>query len=79
MSEDLISSGECAKLRGISRQAISKAIERGDLPAQRVGRYFVIKKCDCESYAPAGPAERGLKGANKRWASNGPINEKVVE
>lgn len=39
-----ISTPEAAKLLGISRVAVFNRIKRGEIPAKKVGRNFVIEK-----------------------------------
>ncbi|MFH0829298.1 MAG: helix-turn-helix domain-containing protein [Candidatus Kerfeldbacteria bacterium] len=41
-----LSTVEAASLLGMSRIAVYKKIKRGEIPAQRVGRNFVILKTD---------------------------------
>lgn len=51
--EDLLTTGECAKRRGVTTQAIDAAIRRGAIPARKVGPYRLIKASDCDAYDPA--------------------------
>lgn len=48
----LLSVSECAERKGVKRQTIHAAIQRGALPAQLVGKYYVIRPEDCEAYQP---------------------------
>lgn len=41
---DLISTTEAAEILGISRVAVFKRIKSGELPAQKVGRNYVIER-----------------------------------
>lgn len=41
-----LSTIEAAKMLGLSRIAVYKKIKRGEIPAQRVGRNFIILKTD---------------------------------
>lgn len=43
-NRELITTGELAKILGISRIAVFKRIKRGQIKAIRVGRNFVIPK-----------------------------------
>ena len=51
--EELFTTGECAKRRGVTTQAIDAAIRRGAIPARKVGPYRLIKASDCDAYDPA--------------------------
>lgn len=66
MSEKLLSSGECAERKGVSRQAINAAIKRGSLPAVKIGPNYAIRESDCDAYDPCEPVERG----KRRWANS---------
>jgi excisionase family DNA binding protein len=44
MGDRLISTTEAAKILGISRQAIFKKIQNGQIKAEKIGRNFVIDK-----------------------------------
>lgn len=58
----LLSVTECAKKKGVTRQAIVSAIQRGTLPAQVVGKYYAIKPEDCDQYTPIKyPSNRAKK------------------
>ena len=66
MESTLISTGECAERKGITRQAVFEAIKRGDIPAIRIGRNFAIKSEDCDAFTPAfTQADKGRKNAGK--------------
>ena len=65
MSEKLISTEECARRKGVTRQAITAAVIRGDIPATKVGRTYVVKEEDCEAFTPASPQERGRRGGKR--------------
>lgn len=43
---DFLSTSQLADLLGISRVAVFQKIKKGDIPAQKVGRNFVIAKRD---------------------------------
>lgn len=66
--EELLSTTECAELKGVKRQTVIAAIERGALKARRIGKSYVIKRQDCDAYEPQmNVADRGRTGAKKRW------------
>jgi excisionase family DNA binding protein len=44
MKKDFITTGEAAKLLGISRIAVFKKIKAGQIKADKVGRYYFIDK-----------------------------------
>ena len=52
---DLIGTSTAAELLGISQNRIRQLIASGQLPAQRVGRTFVIRRKDAESFAAQPP------------------------
>ena len=61
----LISTTECARRKGVTRQTVSHAIKNGRLKGEQVGRGYVIQEEDCEAWQPdTGQQER----ARKRWA-----------
>src|SRR3989338_6553748 len=62
---DLITSNEMAKLLGISRIAIHKQIVSGKIPAEKVGRNYLIPK----STLPAELQER-IKGEQQKATKN---------
>lgn len=49
-NEKYLSTTEVAKLLGISRIAIHKKVKSGEIPAEKVGRNYIINK---ESLSPA--------------------------
>lgn len=65
---ELLSTSEAAALLGLSRQRVLQFISAGRLPAQMVGRQYVIRRADLEAFAsqprPTGwPAGRSRKAA----------------
>jgi excisionase family DNA binding protein len=64
--EEWITSVQAAEEKGISRQAIAKAIRNGRLPAQRLGRYYMIRRSDLDAWTPSPrgpkPDDEGRKG-----------------
>lgn len=57
MIADLLTVQEAAHERGCAARTIQRAIERGRLPAFRVGRAWVIARADLEQWRP-GPCLR---------------------
>jgi excisionase family DNA binding protein len=54
MSEELISPTKAAEVAGCHDDTVRRAIEAGFLPAQRVGRNWIIKRTDLEAWIEAG-------------------------
>lgn len=50
--EDWISQSEAARLRGVSRQAISKLIKKGHLRTLLVGGYVLVNRTDVKDFQP---------------------------
>lgn len=48
--EKYLTTSEAAKILGLSRIAVFKKIKRGELPAHKIGRNYVIKR---ENLSPA--------------------------
>mgnify|MGYP006277221779 CR=1 FL=1 len=48
--DDLISTTEAAQIQGVVGSRIRQLILSGELPAQRVGRTWVLKRSDVESF-----------------------------
>ncbi len=46
-----VSASEMAKLLGISRVAVFKKIKKGEIPAQRIGRFWFVAKHDADEIA----------------------------
>lgn len=46
----LLSADEAARILGVTRQTISKAVRSGALPAQKVSNRWVFDRCDLSSY-----------------------------
>jgi hypothetical protein len=62
MEGTLLSTVECAELKGVTPQAIVAAIKRGALIARKVGPTYVIRSEDCAAYVPAfSSAEKGAR------------------
>jgi excisionase family DNA binding protein len=54
-SGDWISQAEAARIRGVSRQAISRLIRKGRFRVLRIGGKTLLKRADVKSYQPEGP------------------------
>lgn len=66
----LLSITECADRHGVRRTTIHAAIQRGALPATKVGHTWVIAEADCTAYRPLrDPHEKGKRGAGVRWGA----------
>ena len=48
---------EAAKLIGLSESAAYQAVSRGDIPAVRIGRRILIKRCELLAMFPGGESE----------------------
>ena len=71
MSEKLLSTGECAALLGLSRQAVTNAVRRGEIKAVRTGRTYVVTQAACEAYRPMKDlSEQGRYAVSARWAGH---------
>lgn len=58
---DLVSQAEAARIRGVSRQAISKLLKEGKLTAHRVAGRILVSREEVETYQikPAGRPKNG--------------------
>lgn len=74
--KQFISVAELAKMLGISHVAVFKRIKKGQIPAQRVGRSYVISMEDV-SYLVHGTESNILTEAKKEEIEN--AVEKVVK
>ncbi|MCT2280879.1 helix-turn-helix domain-containing protein [Micromonospora chalcea] len=54
---DLVSIQEAADLLGISKQAVHKRVDRGQLVGAPVGNTYVFRRVVIEAARPAPPAE----------------------
>jgi excisionase family DNA binding protein len=70
-----LSTTEAAVLLGITRQAVTAACKRGDLPSQKIGNTYIIAPDDLANYKPATHSERGKRGMANRWGSKDSANE----
>ena len=58
MTDELLSPARAAELAACHNDTIRRAIEAGFLPAQRVGRNWIIKREDVEAWIEAGRPNR---------------------
>lgn len=56
----MVSVSEAAAAKGLSRQAILKAISTNRLPAKKYGEQYLIRRADLDAWTPAprGPKRR---------------------
>jgi excisionase family DNA binding protein len=57
---EVVSASEAARIKGVSRQAISQACERGDLDCYRTGRTLLVRRRSLDAWTPA-------EGQLRRW------------
>jgi excisionase family DNA binding protein len=65
MDKKLFSTGEAAKLLGISRIAVFKKIKKGQIKAQKIGSHFFIAKEDLSEVLGSVLAEKNKKEIKK--------------
>ena len=58
MTEELLSPAQAATIADCHNDTIRRAIEAGFLPAQRVGRNWIIKRTDVHAWIEAGKPNR---------------------
>lgn len=56
--KDWITQAEAARVRGISRQAIARLIQRGRLATLQVGGVTFVKRVEVEAFEPAAPGRK---------------------
>lgn len=67
MGVKYLSTGECAKRKGVSRQAVVSAINRGHIRAEKIGPNYAIEESVCDAYEPAMEySER----SRRRWGAH---------
>lgn len=52
---DLVGTSTAAELLGVSPNRIRQLVNSGQLPAQRIGRTFVIRRRDLDAFAALPP------------------------
>ena len=74
---ELLSTGEVARLCGVTRDAVLKWIKKGKLPAtQTPGGHFRIPREACQGMAMEGPHEKPVVTHEGAPAESGPSPEK---
>ena len=58
MSEELLSPAQAGEIADCHNDTIRRAIEAGFLPAQRVGRNWIIKRSDLDKWIEDGKQNR---------------------
>ena len=71
MAEELLSPAQAAEIAKCHNDTIRRAIEAGFLPAQRVGRNWIIQRSDLQVWIESGKPNR------RRGSSYG--NEETIE
>ena len=66
---DWISQAEAARLRGVSRQAIAKLIQRNRLSAREIAGRIVVRRSEVEAFVPEPIGRPRKKAASKRSAA----------
>lgn len=52
MNSEWMSGPEVAAMKGVSREAVAKAIRNERLPATRIGNRYAVKRSDAEAWQP---------------------------
>ena len=63
LAKDYVSVRQAAQIRGVSRQAILKALTRGTLKGSRVDQFWLIHRRDLAAFEPR--TDGGLMKRNK--------------
>jgi excisionase family DNA binding protein len=66
MADELLSPAQAAEIAACHNDTIRRAIEKGFLAAQRVGRNWVIKLSDLEKWIEAGRPNHRRKTTRKQ-------------
>lgn len=64
--EGWISQADAARLRGVSRQAISKLVHNGRVSTLEVGGMLFLRESEVRYFSPATPGRRSKGAANGR-------------
>jgi len=59
--EGMLTTGEVAAKRGVSIDTVDREIERGNLQAKKLGRYWGIEEAEAERWAAAYQPYAGLR------------------
>ena len=51
--DELLTTKQAAKIMGFSQQYINRLIKMGRLKAQKVGRFYIIRRGDLDTIEPA--------------------------
>lgn len=62
MTGNILTTAQAAAVIGVSQKMVQSLIKRGRLPAEKIGRIWVVRREDAESH------ERGKGGRPKREA-----------
>lgn len=62
LSERLMTITQAAEHRGVTPQAIRRAIAEGRLPAYPMGRTFLLRRRDVDAYIPIGRGHKKPQG-----------------
>jgi hypothetical protein len=65
LAKDYVSVSQAAKIRGVSRQAILKALTRGTLKGSQIDRFWLIHRRDLAAFRPK-PRGQRRKAKRKR-------------
>lgn len=66
LPSDWISLSEAARLRGVSRQAISKLVKKGRLKSIVIGGHVLVNRTDVESFEPQDAGRPKIKEKDDR-------------
>lgn len=73
-SQKLLSTGEVAKLCGVTRDAVLKWIKKGKLPAQKTpGGHFRVPRDACQGMVLEGPRPKPFATPAGKASQNGPL------
>jgi Helix-turn-helix domain len=64
LAKDYVSVSQAAKMRGVSRQAILKALSRGTLKGTQIDQFWLIHRRDLMAFEPR--TDGGVKRKKKR-------------
>lgn len=64
--DELVNASEAARIKGVSRQAVTQALRSGRLTGQRWGRYWLVRRSDLLGWSPLAGYPKGKpRGPNK--------------
>jgi excisionase family DNA binding protein len=79
MTEELLGPSQAAEIAECHNDTIRRAIEFGLLPAQRVGRNWIIRRDDLQKWIEAGKPNHRRKSTRKTRGEEGEPNDTTVE